>query len=190
MKHRDPLSEKEKMISGELYRSSDAQLIEERMRARTILNEFNIIPVGNASRRIQTLEAFFGKVGKNPYIEPIFYCDYGYNIEIGDEFYANYNCVILDVCRVTIGRNALLGPSVHIYTASHPLESQKRISGLELGKPVTIGDDVWIGGGAIINPGISIGNRSVIASGSVVTRNVPPDVLVGGNPARFIKKVS
>lgn len=190
MADKDKLSERAKMISGEPYYSGDTQLAEDRDNARRILDEFNTIPVNEVSRRNKILKGFFGKVGVTPYIEPIFRCDYGYNIEIGDMFYANYNCVILDVCRVTVVNNVLLGPSVHIYTASNSLDSQVRRRGIEFGKTVTIGDDVWIGGGAIINPGVNIGNRAVIASGSVVTKDVLQDVLVGGNPAKIIKKVS
>ena len=183
-----PRSEKDKMISGELYLSNDRELVSERLKTRRFLNAFNNIPPGENTRKEEAINALFKKAGKSPYIEPTFYCDYGYNIEVGDYFYANYNCIILDTCKVAIGRNVLLGPSVHIYTATHPLNSTMRRNGLELGRPVAIGDDVWIGGGAIINPGVAIGDRSIIASGSVVTSNVPDDVIFGGNPASFIKK--
>lgn len=122
-------------------------------------------------------------------LNPPFRCDYGYNIFVGENFYANFDCVILDVCEVKIGRDCMLAPGVHIYTATHPLDPFERSSGVEYGKPVTIGDHVWIGGRAIINPGVTIGNHSVVASGAVVTKDVPEGVVVGGNPARVIKHI-
>lgn len=118
-----------------------------------------------------------------------FHCDYGYNIHVGENFYANFNCVMLDVCPIRIGDNCMLAPGVHIYTATHPINPVERNSGKEFGKAVTIGDNVWIGGGAIINPGVTIGDNAVIASGSVVTKDVPANVVYGGNPAKFIKSV-
>ena len=118
-----------------------------------------------------------------------FYCDYGSNITTGENVYFNFNCVVLDVAPVHIGSNTFFAPGVHIYTATHPLNAKERVSGLEFGKPVSIGDNVWVGGGAIINPGVSIGDNAVIGSGSVVTRDVPANVIVAGNPAKFIKEV-
>ncbi len=122
------------------------------------------------------------------YIEPAFRCDYGSNIFVGENFYANFDCVILDVCRVTIGDDCLLGPRVSIFTATHPVDPVLRRSGLEYGKPVRIGDNVWIGGNAVINPGVRLGNNVVVASGAVVVKDVPDNVVVGGNPARILKK--
>ncbi|MNC32530.1 Maltose O-acetyltransferase [compost metagenome] len=123
------------------------------------------------------------------YIEPSFRCDYGYNIFLGKNFYANFDCVILDVCPVHIGDNCMLAPGVHIYTATHPLDAETRNSGVEFGKPVTIGHNVWIGGRAVINPGVTIGDNVVVGSGSVVTKDIPANAVVAGNPARVIKMV-
>lgn len=122
-------------------------------------------------------------------IQPSFRCGYGYNIHLGEHFFANYDCIMLDVCEIRIGEHCMLGPSVHIYTAMHPLHPLERASGLEYGKPVVIGNHVWIGGGAIINPGVRIGNNVVVASGAVVTKNVPDNVVVGGNPAVISKEI-
>lgn len=130
-----------------------------------------------------------GSIGENIYIEPNIRFDYGYNTYVGENFYANFNCVILDVCEVRIGDNCLLAPGVHIYTATHPLHPVERVSGKEFGKPVKIGDNAWIGGNAVINPGVTIGNNVVIASGSVVTKDIPDNVVVGGNPAKIIKHI-
>ncbi|MBD3108810.1 sugar O-acetyltransferase [Bacillus sp. AGMB 02131] len=138
-------------------------------------------------KRAEILQELSGSIGEAIYIEPTFLCDYGYNIHVGKNFYANFDCVFLDVCEIRIGGNCFVAPGVHIYTATHPLEAQKRISGAEFGTPVTIGDNVWIGGRAIINPGVKIGNNAVIASGAVVTKDVPDNTVVGGNLAKVIK---
>lgn len=122
-------------------------------------------------------------------MEPNLHVDYGYNIHVGNHFYANFNCTILDVCEVRIGDYCLMGPDVHIYTATHPLHPRERNTGAEYGKPVTIGNNVWIGGRAVINPGVTIGDNVVIASGSVVTKDVPDHMIVGGNPARIIREI-
>jgi len=180
-------SEKEKMLAGELYNAADPQLTEERIKARKLLKEFNDSAPGNVSLRSWLLTELLGKVGKNLQIEPPFYCDYGKNITLGDNVFFNFNCVILDVMPVTIGNNVLFGPNVQIYAATHPLNWQERASGLEAGKPVTIGSDVWIGGGAIICPGVTIGERTVIGAGSVVTSNIPANVFAAGNPCRVIR---
>ena len=127
--------------------------------------------------------------GREIWVESDFRCDYGCNIYVGENFFANFNCVILDVCEVRIGKNCMLAPSVHIFTATHPLDPDERNSGRELGKPVIIGDNVWIGGNATINPGVTIGDNAVIASGAVVTKDVAPNTVVGGNPARVLKEI-
>ncbi|MBP1970122.1 maltose O-acetyltransferase [Virgibacillus natechei] len=142
-----------------------------------------------STRRTEIVKELFGTTGESIFIEPNFRCDYGYNIHVGDNFYANFNCVFLDVCEIRIGDNCFIAPGVHIYTATHPLDPYVRKSGIESGKPVIMGDNVWIGGGAIINPGIHVGDNVVIGSGAVVTKNVPDNVVVGGNPAKVIKKV-
>ena len=182
-------SEKEKMLSGEMYNASDPQLVKERENARRITRLYNQTIETEVEKRTQLLKELFGSTGKNILVEPTFHCDYGYNIHVGENFYANFDCVILDVCEVRIGDNCLLGPGVHIYTATHPLNPYERNSGLEYGKPVTIGNNVWIGGRAVINPGVKIGNNVVIASGAVVTKDVPDQVVVGGNPAKVIKTI-
>lgn len=182
-------TEKEKMLSGTPYISSDRQLVEERQKCRKILNEFN--QCNSEEKRKKFLFNLFGKIGKNFYsIEPSFKCDYGYNIEIGDNFFANFNCVFLDCNKILIGNDVMIGPGVHIYTASHPLDPVKRaVEYVEMAYPVNIGNKVWIGGGVIINPGISIGENSVIGSGSVVTKNIPPNVVAVGNPCKIIKNI-
>lgn len=179
-------SEKEKMLAGELYRPIDEELEREHLRARQILAEFNR---SLGENRSDLLKPLFGKSGENLCIKPSFNCDYGSNIHVGDNFFANYDCIILDVCKVTIGDNCMLAPRVCIYTATHPLDAETRNSGLEYGKPVTIGDNVWLGGNAVITPGVTIGNNVVVAAGAVVVKDVPDNVVVGGNPAKIIKRI-
>lgn len=178
--------EKRKMIAGELYRPQDPELKADRLRARQRLHAFNHSEPEETALRKQLLAELLGE-GEDAWFEPPFRCDYGYNIVVGEAFYANFDCVILDVCPVHIGDNCMLAPGVHIYTATHPLDPVERNSGLEFGKPVTIGDNVWIGGRAIINPGVTIGNNVVIGSGSVVTHDIPDNSVAVGNPARVIK---
>lgn len=182
-------SEKQKMLSGELYNAQDEELIKERVRTRLLLKKLNDLPEDQAKERKQILNELISESGKNLQIQPPFYCDYGYNIEIGDDVFFNFNCVVLDVVRVKIGNRVLFGPNVQIYTATHPLNHGERAAGLESGQPITIGDDVWIGGSAIINPGVEIGDRTVIGAGSVVTKNVPADVFAAGNPCKVIRNL-
>ena len=183
-------TEKEKMLAGELYDASDAQLVQERYQARMLFQKINAIPESEKEQRDQLFYELFGAAGPGLYIEPPFFCDYGYNIKVGEKVFMNYNCCILDVMPVTMGSNVLLAPGVQIYTATHPIEPEIRAEWLEFAKPVTIGDDVWIGGGAIICPGVTIGNGVVIAAGAVVTKDVPDRVVVGGNPAKVIKTIT
>jgi maltose O-acetyltransferase len=180
-------TEKQKMLDGELYDAMDAQLVTERRRARALLARFNTSPESALDERTQILGELFGSSGADVSIQPPFHCDYGTNIALGDKIFMNFNCTILDVARVEIGDNVLLGPGVQIYAATHPLSAAVRRTGLEAGKPVVIGADVWVGGGAIICPGVKIGPRAVIGAGSVVTRDVPSDVLAAGNPCRVIR---
>lgn len=182
-------SEKEKMLAGELYLASDKTLSEDRYKARQLLKELNQTLPGDSNHTNNVVNKLFKQVGKDFGIEPPFFCDYGYNISIGDQVFINFNCVILDINAVNIGDRSMLGPGVHIYAATHPIDAKTRGSFLEFGKPVTIGEDVWIGGGAIICPGVNIGDRSIIAAGAVVTKDVSNDVIVGGNPARVIKNI-
>ena len=182
-------SEKEKMLNGELYDADDSELVAERERARELSRRYNRKTVHGQNERWELLEELLGAVGEERMIEPPFRCDYGYNIHVGENFYANFDCVILDVCRVDIGQNCQIAPGVHIYTATHPLDATERIKSPEYGKPVTIGDNVWIGGQAVLNPGVTVGDNSVIASGAVVTTDVPDKVVVQGNPATVVKEL-
>ncbi|MFG6149574.1 sugar O-acetyltransferase [Halobacillus sp. B23F22_1] len=183
------MSEKEKMIAGELYKSWDEELVYERQRARQLLHEYNHSKVTEEHYRGQILQDLFGSSGEGAFVEPMFQCDYGYNIHVGDHFFANFNCVFLDVCPIMIGDRVMFGPNAQVYTATHPLSKEERATGLESAKPITIGDDVWVGGSAVINPGVKIGNGAVIGAGAVVTKDVPSNVFVGGNPARIIKEI-
>lgn len=184
------LTEKEKMIRGKLYDPTDPTLAKDRLRAREFSRVYNQTKETEIEKRTGMIRGIFGFVGGDIAIEPSFRCDYGYNIHVGKNFYANFNCVILDVCEVRIGDNCMIAPGVHIYTATHPIDPIERNSGKELGKPVSIGNNVWIGGGAIINPGVNIGDNVVIASGAVVTKDVVDNTIIGGNPAKVIKVLS
>ncbi|MDR2090575.1 MAG: sugar O-acetyltransferase [Clostridiales bacterium] len=182
------MTEREKMVGGLMYDPSDAELTELRKRARLLCEAYNSTSVTEEERRGEILKELFGGIGGNIKIEPSFYCDYGGNIYVGKEFYANFNCVILDVARVEIGDNCMLAPNVGIYTATHPIDPILRNGGREYAKPVKIGDNCWLGAGCIINPGVTIGNNVVIASGAVVTKSFPDNVVIGGVPAKIIKK--
>lgn len=173
------------MLSGELYRP-DKELKERHDRAVKLCAKISDPYIKDKEDFVREL---LGKAGKNPYLSTGFYCDYGENIEVGDNFYCNYGVCILDVCKVKIGDNCLIAPQAGIYTAYHPLDRETRISGLEAGKPITIGNDCWIGGGAIINPGVMLGDNVVVGSGSVVTKSFPSNVVIAGNPAKIIKKL-
>ncbi|WP_273126775.1 maltose acetyltransferase domain-containing protein [Bacillus weihaiensis] len=183
-------SEKQKMVDGELYVAADPKLVKDRMQARKLTRQFNQTEETEETVREELLKTLLGSTGKNLYIEPTFRCDYGFNIHVGENFYANFDCVFLDVCKITIGDNCMVAPGVHIYTATHPLDPIERNSGKEYGIPVKIGDNVWIGGKAVINPGVSLGNNIVVASGAVVTKSFPSNVVIGGNPARVIKELN
>ena len=182
-------SEKEKMLNGELYDADDPELVAERKHAHDLTRRYNRTTGHNQNERQELLAELLGSRGDECEIEPPFRCDYGYNIHVGENFYANFKCVILDVCRVDIGQNCQLAPGVHIYTATHPLDATERIKGPEYGKPVTVGDNVWIGGQAVLNPGVTVGKNSVIASGAVVTTDVPDEVVVQGNPVTVVKEL-
>lgn len=179
------MTEKEKMLAGSLYDANDPELLRERARAKGILLAFN----ASLDPDTRLPRDFFGRLGRTFLIEPPFHCDYGYNIALGENFYANVGCVILDVCSVSFGDGCLLGPRVCIFTATHPLDPALRRQGLESGRPVVIGHNVWIGGNAVINPGVAIGDDTVVGSGAVVTRSLPAGVLAAGNPARVIRSL-
>lgn len=182
-------TEKEKMIAGEMYDPLDAQLVADRLRTRLLLKELNDAGEEQTERRADILKKLIPNAGQGLWLQPPFYCDYGYNMIVGETVFFNFNCVVLDVSTVTIGSRTMFGPAVQLYTATHPLDPVKRASGLEYARPVVIGDDVWIGGGAIVCPGVSIGHRSVIGAGSVVTKNIPDDVFAGGNPCKVIRQL-
>ncbi len=183
------MTEKEKMLAGELYKCWDEELKLSRSRARQLTNSLNHTKDTEEHYRRQLIEELFGTIEGEMVLEPPFYCDYGYNIHVGEGFFANFNCVFLDACPIHIGKRVLIGPNVQLYTATHPLDRKTRAEGLEYGRPITIGDDVWIGGSAVINPGVTIGSNVIIGSGAVVTKDVPSNVLVGGNPAKVIREV-
>lgn len=182
------MTEREKMLAGELYDPFDAELVQARNRARDLCQDLNATREADADERRRLLKALFGAGGDSVWMQPPFFCDYGANIELGERVFFNFNCVVLDVCRVTIGDYTLFGPAVQIYTPMHPFEAELRRK-QEYGKPVTIGSDVWVGGGAIILPGVRIGDRAVIGAGSVVTRDVPDAVFAAGNPCRVIREL-
>lgn len=183
------MNEKEKMLQGYPYDASDAVLRKDRERAKDILFAYHQLLPSQRKERAELLKQLIHASG-NFHIETPFAFDYGYNITIGKEFYANHNCVMLDCAPITIGDHVLFGPNVALFCASHPLHPETRRSGLEFALPITIGNDVWIGGSSVINPGVSIGDGAVIASGSVVTKDVPDNVVVAGNPARILRKIS
>jgi len=180
-------TEREKMLSGELYLASDIELMEMHQAAKNLIRQLNFSEPEDVNSRIQITKRLFGRIGNNFSIEPPFYCDYGCHIVAGDNLYINYDCTILDCNMVYLGNNVLIAPKVQIYTASHPTDPQIRLSGKEFAEPVTIGDNVWLGGGAIVCPGVSIGNNVTIGAGSVVTKDIPNNVVAVGNPCRVIK---
>lgn len=183
-------SEKEKCRAGGLYDANhDRQLIEERLRCKRLCFEYNRLDPGLEERREEMLRGLLGKTGKNFLIEQPFLCDYGYNIGIGENFYANVNCVILDEAAVTFGDNVFIGPNCAFYTAAHPLDAGQRRLGLEFARPISVGSDVWIGGNVVVLPGVTIGDGCIIGAGSVVTRDIPAGFLAFGNPCRVIRRL-
>ena len=180
-------TEKEKMIAGELYDPLDKQLVEDRLRTRLLIKELNDTRENEIVERIQILQQLIPYAGAGLWLQPPFYCDYGYNMNVGEKVFFNFNCVVLDVAPVKIGSRTMFGPNVQVYTATHPINYKERAAGLEYAKPIVIGEDVWIGGSAVICPGVTIGDRTVIGAGSVVTKDIPADVFAAGNPCRVIR---
>lgn len=183
-------TEKEKMLAGELYDPLDTQLSEERLRTRLLIKELNDTREDEVEERSRILRELIPNAGEGLWLQPPFYCDYGSNIKVGERVFFNFNCVVLDVAPVTIGSRTLFGPNVQIYTATHPMDHRERASGQEFAKPITIGEDVWIGGSAVICPGVTIGDRAVIGAGSVVTKDIPAGVFAAGNPTRVIRHLA
>lgn len=182
-------TEREKMLAGALYSPLDPTLVAARSHARTLLHRYNTTPEDPAVRRV-LLETLLGSVGAGVEIVPPFHCDYGAHLHLGDKVFFNANSVVLDVCDVRIGSGTLVGPGVQFYAATHPTDPAVRRQGLEAGAPITVGENVWIGGGAILLAGVTVGDDSVIGAGSVVTRSMPPSVLAAGNPCRVIRPLA
>lgn len=180
-------SERQKMIDGELYFAADPELATARKVAREQMKLIN--QEEDAQIRRQLVEETFGTTGTGSHIEPTISFDYGFNIHVGKNFYANFNSIFLDICPIIIGDNCMFGPNAQLYSATHPLHPVKRNSGLEYGKPITIGDNVWLGGGVVITPGVTLGDNVVVAAGSVVTKSFPDNCVIGGNPAKIIKEI-
>ncbi|MCX9568816.1 sugar O-acetyltransferase [Vibrio cholerae] len=183
------MREREKMLSGEYYDPSDAELVKLRLEARLLIERLNQTSVSCPEKRVEIIKSLLGSTGNSIHIESTFNCDYGLNIHVGENFYANFGCVILDVAEVRIGDNCFIAPQVGIYTATHPIDPIQRNSGLEFGKPIRIGNNCWIGGHATINPGVTLGDNVVVASGAVVTKSFGSNVVIGGNPARVLKEI-
>ena len=182
-------SERQKMLAGEMYDALDQDLVAARARARDLCQSLNATREGETEERRRILCELFATGGDTVWMQPPFFCDYGSNIELGTKVFFNFNCVVLDDCRVRIGDGSLFGPAVQIYTPLHPLNAVERRHS-EFGKPIDIGSDVWVGGGAIILPGATIGSRTVIGAGSVVTRSIPEGVFAAGNPCRVIREIT
>ena len=182
-------SERERMLAGELYDAMDPELVAARTRARDLCQALNATREGDAEARRAILAALFGKGGDSVWMQPPFWCDYGTNIELGERVFFNFNCTVLDACPVTIGDFTLFGPGVQLLTPLHPLDAALRRRE-EYGKPIAIGSDGWVGGGALILPGVRIGSRAVIGAGSVVTRDVPDGLFAAGNPCRVIRQIA
>ncbi|CBK39834.1 Maltose O-acetyltransferase [Nitrospira defluvii] len=180
-------TEKEKMLAGDLYHAADTELLTERRHAQQILVRYNAAPDDGQMLRTDLLRDVLGAVGEGTVVLPTFTCDYGYNISLGRNVFINYHCIFLDCAPIAIGDDVQIGPAVQLYTAQHPLDAKVRRSGLESASPIRIGKDVWIGGGVVVLPGVTIGDRSIVGAGSVVVHHVPPDSLVVGNPARIVR---
>jgi maltose O-acetyltransferase len=181
-------SEKDKMLAGELYMAGGTELAADAARARAWMAVYNAASTAPRDERHAMLSELFAQVGKGAVVRPPFYCDYGYNISLGKGVFLNFNCVILDVCAVSIGDHTQIGPGVQILTPDHPRDPDQRRSGLEFGRPIHIGRNAWIGGGALIMPGVTVGDDAIIGAGAVVTRDVPAGATVVGNPARVLSK--
>ena len=184
------MTERERMLSGQLYDAGDETLTAARGRAKRLTWRYHQLDPTDWDSRTQILQELLGHLGEDSWIEPPFRCDYGTQISIGDHFFANYDCIFLDVAPSTIGNRVMFGPRVCLYTAGHPLDAATRNTGLEFGKPIAIGDDVWLGGNVVVLPGVTIGAGTVVAAGSVVRRDLPPHVLAAGNPCQVLRPIT
>ncbi len=184
------MTEFEKLNGGEYYLMSDSEISQMQNKAIEQCQLFNSLSIGETEERDKVINKLLGSVGKNPSIKPGFLCDMGFNIHVGDNFLTNYNVTILDMATVTIGNNVWLGPNVGIYAVAHPMEAVGREKRLGIAKPIRIGDNVWIGGNSVVVMGVSIGKNAVIGAGSVVTKDIPDNALVAGNPARIIRYIT
>lgn len=183
------MKEKNKMLIGELYDPNDKELIKERKKCKALCYKYNNLKPSRKEKREKIMKELLGATKEKFYIEQPFQCDYGYNIEIGEMFYANHNLIILDTNKVKFGDNVLIGPNCAFYCAEHPLEVEIRITGQEFGEAIVVGDNVWIGGNVVVLPGVHIGNNVVIGAGSIVTKDIPDNSLAYGNPCRVVKKI-
>lgn len=184
------MTEKQKMLAGEIYNANyDEELLKERINVKDKCFEYNNIKPSNIEDRTKLMKEILGKYKENFYIEQPFLCDYGYNIEIGKNFYSNHNLIILDGNKVTFGDNVFIAPNCSFYTAGHPIDVEQRNKGLEYAKPIKIGNNVWIGGNVVVLPGVTIGDNVTIGAGSIVTKNIPSNVIAYGNPCRVVKEI-
>lgn len=178
------------MLAGELYDPLDQVLVDDRLKTRLLIKRLNDTREDQIEERTKVLRELVPNAGADLWLQPPFYCDYGYNLKLGDKVFFNFNCVVLDVTYVTIGSRTMFGPNVQIYTATHPVNHIERASGREYAKPIVIGEDVWVGGSAVICPGVTIGDRVVIGAGAVVTKDIPSDTFAAGNPCKVIRQLT
>ena len=183
------MTEREKMLAGELYNAEDPELVSLRRTCKELCHTCNQLSPGRTEERDALLRRLLGRTGEQFHIEPVFWCDYGWTITVGEQFYANHGCVILDCAPVVFGDHVFIAPNCGFYTAGHPLDAETRNTGLEYARPITVGSDVWIGGNVTILPGVTIGSNVVIGAGSVVTRDIPDHVVAVGNPCRPVKEL-
>ena len=182
-------TEKEKMLASEPFKANDQELMENKKHARIVAEKYNHSSEDDLNYRKNILKQLFGKCGEKIMIKPPFHCDYGYQIFVGENFFANFDCIFLDAAPIEIGNNCMIGPKTCIYAVTHPLDFNERLKGINIPKKVSIGNNVWIGGGVTILPGVSLGNNVVVGAGSVVTKSFPDNVIIAGNPATIIKKI-
>lgn len=183
------MNEKEKMLAGKLYNADCDELIKERYYIKDLCKKYNDMDISDFSKRTELIKKIFGKTGEKIVVEPNFWCDYGYNITVGENFYMNHNCVILDGAKVELGDNVFIAPNCGFYTAGHPIDVEQRNSGLEYTKPIKVGSNVWIGGNVVVLPGVTIGDNVTIGAGSVVTKDIPSNVIAYGNPCKVAKNI-